>query len=124
MNTIIATNLFVLILAAHFIGDWLLQPSWMALQKSSNWKVRFIHCLVYTACFFWLGIDWCAFIFTTHFIIDSYIPLYWFRRLRDGMTMDEFKESFKTPVGFVVNVAMDQIFHFLLFVPIILTYKK
>jgi aspartate/methionine/tyrosine aminotransferase len=33
--------------------------------------------------------------------------------------IDEFKESFKTPAGFMVNVTMDQIFHILTFVPIL-----
>jgi hypothetical protein len=112
------------VLIAHFVGDWLLQNGWIAANKTSVAWIRFIHCLIYTACFWWLGWQWCLFIFTTHFIIDTYLPLYWFRRIRgDFKDFAEFKASFATPVGFVVNVTMDQIFHFLTFIPIFLMYK-
>lgn len=76
--------------------------------------------VVHTACFCWLGFWPCVYIFVSHFIIDSYMPLYYFRKLRgDYKSLDEFKESFKSPAGFMVNVTMDQIFHIVTFVPIL-----
>ncbi len=114
-------SLFELILICHFVGDWILQPTRMGIQKSTNWKVRFVHCLIYTSCFYWLfSAPWLIYIFATHFLIDSYKPLYWFRKLRgDFKTFDEFKESFSTPSGFMINVVLDQIFHILTLIPIL-----
>jgi hypothetical protein len=115
------------LMIAHFIGDWILQPSSMGIQKSSNWKIRFLHCLIYTACFFWLNWIACFWIFITHFIIDSYMPLFWFRKSRgDFKTIEEFKTSFNTPAGFFINVVLDQIFHIITFLPVILSvnYNK
>lgn len=113
-------NLFESLLIAHFIGDWMLQNNWMAMNKTKVIWVRALHCLIYSACFFWLPFWWIAYIFVTHFIIDSYKPLYWFRRLKgDFKNMDEFIESFNTPAGFYVNVTLDQIFHILTFLPLV-----
>ena len=118
-------TIFEKLLIAHFIGDWILQPTWMGIRKTSEWKVRFLHCLIYTICFAWLSLPVCLWIFTTHYIIDSYKPLYWFRKFRgDYKTMEEFKESFSTPAGFFINVTLDQIFHILVFVPIVLGWIK
>lgn len=116
-------TLFELILITHFIGDWILQPTKMGMAKSTNAGIRAIHCLIYTACFFWIApntIYWMSYIFITHFVIDSYKPLYWFRKLRgDFKTFDEFKESFSTPSGFMINVVLDQIFHILTLLPLL-----
>jgi hypothetical protein len=118
-------TIFEKLLIAHFIGDWIFQPTWMGIRKTSEWKVRFLHCLIYTICFAWLSLPVCLWIFTTHYIIDSYKPLYWFRKFRgDVKTMEEFKESFSTPAGFFINVTLDQIFHILVFVPVVLGWIK
>lgn len=123
----------------HVVGDWILQPQKMALNKTSCWKTRFLHCLIYTSCFLFvwphLSVFALAWIFLTHFIIDSYKPLFWFRKLRgdfNHMTFDpksdgtsytdfeKFKKSFETTSGFFVNICFDQIFHLLTFLPILL----
>ena len=115
-------TLFEKLLLSHLVGDWLLQPHWMAIRKTGEWKVRAIHCAIVTSCFWWVGIWWCLWIYATHFIIDTYKPLYWFRKLRgDFKSWEEFKESFSTPAGFMVNVVFDQIFHILMLLPIILS---
>jgi len=113
-------TLFEKLLICHFIGDWLLQNQYIAEHKTKDTAIRAMHCAIYTSCFCWLGWLPCVYIFVTHFIIDSYMPLYYFRKLRGDYTnLEEFKESFKTPAGFMVNVTMDQIFHLLTFVPIV-----
>jgi len=35
---------------AHFIGDWALQPEWVAMDKSKFWVVMAAHAIVWTAC--------------------------------------------------------------------------
>lgn len=113
-------TLFENLLICHFIGDWLLQNQYIADRKTKNHTIRAIHCLIYTLCFYWLGFLPCLYIFLTHFVIDTYLPLYWFRKLRgDYSNIEEFRESFKTPAGFMVNVTFDQIFHILTFIPLI-----
>ncbi len=55
------------------------------------------------------------------------MPLFWFRKLRgDFKTIEEFKTSFNTPAGFFINVVLDQIFHIITFLPVILSvnYNK
>ena len=47
----ISLTVILVIMLTHFIGDFLLQSSWMAQNKSqSNWPL-FVHCLVYTMVF-------------------------------------------------------------------------
>ena len=36
------------LLTAHFVGDFLLQNDWMALNKSKSWWVLTAHCFVYS----------------------------------------------------------------------------
>ena len=114
-------TIFEKLLICHLVGDWILQNQWMADRKTKIAWVRAIHCAIYTACFFWLGPLWASYIFVTHFVIDTYKPLYWFRKARgDYQNIDDFRDSFKTPSGFFVNVVFDQIFHILTFIPIVL----
>ena len=41
--------------ASHFIGDFLLQFSWMAMGKSKAWRPLLSHVAVYTAVLLWAG---------------------------------------------------------------------
>jgi hypothetical protein len=111
---------------AHFIGDWILQPHWMAIRKTSDPVIRGVHCMIVMSCFVpitpWYWLLW---IYGTHFIIDSYKPLYWFRRLRgDFKDLESFRASFATPDGFFVNIVFDQLFHVLTLLPIVLIEKR
>lgn len=38
----------LLLLAAHMIGDYVIQNDWMAANKLKCWKARSVHVLVYT----------------------------------------------------------------------------
>lgn len=38
----------ILLIVAHFVGDWFAQPRWMAESKSSSWSVLLFHLLLIT----------------------------------------------------------------------------
>lgn len=64
-------------LLAHLIGDFALQNSWMANNKTKNWYAALVHCLVYFIpfLFFFGGImtaKAALVIIGTHFIIDRF----------------------------------------------------
>jgi len=44
-------ELFLLLLSAHFIGDYAFQTMWMATEKHKKWEVNLYHALLYTATF-------------------------------------------------------------------------
>ena len=131
----------VILWLGHLVGDWLLQPYAMADTKTTDPNVRWNHCNIYTACVglafigispqissitFVLLLIW---IFLTHFIIDSYKPLYWFRKLGNDPFAEDFetfKKRFKDPIGAYVYITLDQIFHLFCLVPVavILTMSK
>lgn len=41
-------SLIIAIIVGHWVGDFLLQSDWMALNKSKNWLALFSHTIVYT----------------------------------------------------------------------------
>lgn len=118
-------TLFFLVVL-HVIGDWILQWDSMARTKALNPKVRALHCTIYCLPFipFLYSMPfWLAYLWITHFIIDSYLPLYHYRRLTkdpDAQTIAQFAAAFDTPRGMVIYVAYDQIFHLLTMIPIAL----
>lgn len=128
----------MVLMIGHMIGDWLLQNQWMADRKTKNLWVRTLHVTIYTFVLWnvmvfwwndpavWLNrkddLSWLAcWIFWSHFVIDSYKPLYWFRRLgRDPQTksIETFRAHFGTPSGFMVYVTLDQVFHMVTLLPV------
>ena len=62
-------------LLSHLWGDYILQSNWMAKNKEHNSFACFVHCFVYTFCF-WLFVQctyWCLpAVFLSHFIIDRF----------------------------------------------------
>ncbi|MBS1722674.1 MAG: DUF3307 domain-containing protein [Armatimonadetes bacterium] len=130
--------LAILFGVGHMVGDWLLQSDEMAMNKTTNIKVRAVHCLIYTmvlagVMFFWRSdpIVWAgkwpeyflavAWLYASHFVIDSYKPLFKFRQLtgdKCAKTIDDFKANFGTTRGFVVYVTLDQLFHLLCLLPV------
>ena len=58
----------------HLVGDYILQSSWMAHRKTSNWDVALLHAFFYMLPFLFLGPSPVAIlvISLTHAAIDRY----------------------------------------------------
>ena len=67
------TDKIVLLILCHLIGDYVLQPRFIANTKGQNWYHMFIHCALYCAPFwFFFGCTWeLALVFTVHVLIDT-----------------------------------------------------
>lgn len=63
-----------LLLAAHFVGDYLLQSHWMATRKTSNWWPAWLHAVTYGLPFLFVTRSPMALavIVGTHAVIDRY----------------------------------------------------
>ena len=61
-------------LLCHFVGDYILQTDWMALNKNKKSWNCLVHVIIYTACFLFLTLSWKALLFigVTHFIFDRF----------------------------------------------------
>lgn len=122
-----AGGLFAVLTFNHFLVDWVFQTHDEAMNKSTSWVWRAQHCFLYTAGF--LPVLWllglspirlvlgCLILFWSHFLEDTYIPVYlwakYIRRmpeLRHGSEV-AFKDLFKTPLGLVLFITIDQIIH-------------
>lgn len=62
------------ILLAHFVGDYLLQSDWMAVEKTKRWWPAIVHGVTYGLPFLLVTHSWLALIVIigTHIIIDRY----------------------------------------------------
>lgn len=118
----------ILLLILHFVGDFLLQTDWMALNKSKRFDALFVHCLVYAACFLpFYGYRFAALTFLLHFVVDfwtsrlttrlwfiSFIP----RRLDLGFPVHRdhplYARVLPSRHWFFVAIGADQLLHFLL----------
>lgn len=72
-------------LLCHLTGDFLLQTSWMANNKSKRWWPAIVHVTIYTSVFLLLTQSPLALfvIWFTHLLIDHYkLPQYWFNIVR------------------------------------------
>jgi hypothetical protein len=122
----------VLLLAVHFVADFLFQSDWMALNKSKRWDALAIHAGVYTACFFWCPQP-ATFLFVTfwsHFLADAVTSRItsrlWFFKREDGIwaqaeyTIPKHGRTIVnpwTPIEgtrhwFFVVIGFDQLIHF------------
>lgn len=117
----------------HFAADWGLQTYAQAMAKARNAGVRTIHCLIYTGCmlavlslYFGLAagavLEAGLWLFPTHWLIDTYRPVYWIRKYLqrdpDSQTIEDFAQSFQTPRGFAMSVVLDQTLHLLCLLPV------
>lgn len=60
------------LMLCHFLGDYVLQTDFLAKTKGENWWHLIAHCVLYTAPFCFIGLDWrIAVLFLSHIIIDS-----------------------------------------------------
>jgi len=128
-------GLFALLAFNHFLVDWGFQTHHEATRKSTDWHWRARHCFIYMLGFLpilllmglepWkLGVAQ-AILFFSHFVEDSYIPVYlWAKYIRQmpGLRLDgttAFKSEFNHPLGLMLFVAVDQIIHLLFLFPLI-----
>lgn len=133
----IAGGLFVILTFVHFFADWIFQTHHEATNKHSNFAVRGKHCIIYTAAFvpvlLLMGITgWGLVIsiftlYLSHFIIDTYVPVFlwakYFRRIPalrgkeavKGISTKDTQAIFKwlwtQPVYPILFIAIDQILH-------------
>lgn len=79
----------VVVLAAHFVGDFLLQSDWMATNKSKRWDALALHVALYSICFAWWGVPFVALTFASHVVTDAVTSRItsrlWFFRMESGV---------------------------------------
>lgn len=122
-----AGGLFAVLAFVHFAVDWVFQTHAEAMAKHNNWRMRARHCAIYTAgfvpLFWWLHVRWSVgiactvLLFGSHFIEDTYLPVYWWTKyIRRVPTVRQkgilgFIEWAETPLGKILMIAVDQIIH-------------
>jgi hypothetical protein len=118
-------GIFSLLTFAHFVSDWLFQSHQEAMSKSTDGWARARHCMVYTALmiacvsvFSTSGemLAWSAvLLFGSHFVEDTYAPVYiWVRYVRrpPGVTdLASFKAFAQTNLGLMLIIMADQLVH-------------
>jgi hypothetical protein len=60
------------LLAAHMVGDFILQGEWIASRKLSDWRVRALHVTLYVIPFALISPDarFLASLWALHFLVD------------------------------------------------------
>ena len=64
-------ELLTIVLCTHFVADFMLQTSWMALNKSSKWQALFAHIGLYSLCLLPFGWLFAAVNGGAHLITDA-----------------------------------------------------
>lgn len=117
-------EVFLYLLAAHLIGDWLIQTDWMATKKAENWRALLAHVFTYHifvfGAFYFAGVSLIPnllgtlFLAATHAVLDNRrFEIWWIRKVK------RVREPEEIPTWLLLGV--DQSFHFvLLFVAAIL----
>ncbi|WP_153731680.1 DUF3307 domain-containing protein [Sporosarcina obsidiansis] len=105
-------NLFTYLLLGHLVGDYLLQSSWMAMNKADKLFPLLTHCSIYTFSVstaviiggFPLPIIAVVIIFISHVWLDKRIFVVWWTKKIMGV---------KQPEGNWLLIMTDQTFHLL-----------
>lgn len=90
------SDIFAELVLGHLIGDYLLQPLWMAVGKSRSSWICALHCLIYTGavglmtCSSGSSLWWLVFIFASHYPIDRWNLAEHWLRLIQGRTMADY----------------------------------
>jgi hypothetical protein len=63
---------FLVLVACHLIGDYVLQSDYIATNKGKNWYELFVHCFLYCIPFYFVfGFCWQLYVvFIAHLIVD------------------------------------------------------
>ncbi len=110
------------LLLVHFIGDFVLQSDWMAVNKSKRNEVLTIHALVYSLCFLLWGWKFWLLTFYSHWATDwvtSRITsrLWFFRSFGKWFVASEGEFEVFVPTvpnyrhWFFVAIGADQLIH-------------
>jgi len=70
----ISLQIILLILAIHFVGDFILQSHWMALNKSKNDNALGAHAVVYGFFLLFMSLNpqWAALNLVLHYFVDYF----------------------------------------------------
>lgn len=110
----------IYLLFLHYLSDWILQPRYIAENKSSNNFVLLIHCSIIFICFF-LGLIFiipikhlfivCLLNSLLHFIIDKYVwSLY--KYINRSKSKDFIKYNlYAKDYWFYFTIAIDSLLH-------------
>lgn len=63
-------NKIILVLFAHFVGDFLLQSNWMAQNKSKHLNALTVHVMCYMTPLFFFGFKFALINGLLHFCVD------------------------------------------------------
>jgi hypothetical protein len=91
---------------AHLVADWLLQNSWMAVNKVSlRHPAGWVHGGINAACLGW-ALGWPAGLVLglIHVLVDTRRPLDWW--------VQNFKKSDTAPDARLIRLVTDQVMHF------------
>ena len=129
-------SLPISLIIAHFVGDFLLQSNWMALNKSKSWLALTAHCFVYSVfvgawaasyvsgqSVYYNSPLWVPFIFVPHFITDAITSRItsklWFINLEPILVVFENEPKYThyasvkaTRHWFFVMIGLDQLIHY------------
>lgn len=107
----------------HLLADYMFQPKKMAIEKSQNSMICFVHCLIYTTCvcgcvayqnhFFtwWLPLV----VFASHYPIDRWsLASHWLKLIKGRDVMDAFRQSDPDPFAAMVYAVVDNTMHLFL----------
>lgn len=74
-------------LILHLIGDYFLQPHWMANEKTRSWAVATAHGFLYTTPFLLLGISFPQFLSMAipHAVIDRLRLAIWISKIKNNV---------------------------------------
>jgi len=115
-------NLAISLILIHFLSDWIMQPRWMAEQKSSNFGICSYHGLI-TGLFlllvyginsmYGLKINWvmallAAGLYTITHILQDWFVWRIYKKYRDT------KKEFQSDYWFYSTIAIDQAVHLVL----------
>jgi hypothetical protein len=83
-------DLFLLLFACHFLGDFPFQGDWLGINKGKSWELMFYHCAIYAGTFIifaHVSSLFALILFCSHIIIDpckarwKFIKCIWFDQI-------------------------------------------